>query len=277
MSRYNPMNACILVIIALIGISILSYIHLYLIPVFLMIIVGYGLYRLFLLNSVKKNFGFLGNEEDNIKYILILTAYLTKADKRVSTIEKEFVLQQLKDDFKENYAKRYYELYISFLSKKININRVCISIRENFDLPGKLQLLHFLIGLILSDGVLTKEEEFKIAFIAKKIGIPSKSLNAIFKLFSFKRDYNSNNQKGSSQKNTPHKSNKSSLQNAYVILSLTENDSDEMVKKAYRKMAKLHHPDKVAHLGKSFEKKAKEKFQQILDAYELIKQKREFK
>ena len=66
------------------------------------------------------------------------------------------------------------------------------------------------------------------------------------------------------------------LKNHYLhILGLTANASDKEIKKAYRKLAKLHHPDKVAHLGGMHQNTAKEKFQIIVDAYDLIKEKRD--
>ena len=60
----------------------------------------------------------------------------------------------------------------------------------------------------------------------------------------------------------------------YRILGITEQATDEEVKKAYRKMAISFHPDKVAQMGEEYQKGAKEKFQQIQDAYENIKKKR---
>ena len=48
-------------------------------------------------------------------------------------------------------------------------------------------------------------------------------------------------------------------------------------KKAYRKMAITYHPDKVADMGEQYQKGAKEKFQQVQDAYENLKKLREIK
>jgi DnaJ like chaperone protein len=42
-------------------------------------------------------------------------------------------------------------------------------------------------------------------------------------------------------------------------------------------MAISFHPDKVAAMGEEYQKGAKEKFQQIQDAYETIKKRRGFK
>ena len=60
----------------------------------------------------------------------------------------------------------------------------------------------------------------------------------------------------------------------YETLWVDKNANADEIKKAYRKLAKLHHPDKVAHLGEEHQQKAKEKFQLIVDAYDLIKEKR---
>jgi DnaJ like chaperone protein len=50
--------------------------------------------------------------------------------------------------------------------------------------------------------------------------------------------------------------------------------SDQEIKKAYRKMAKKYHPDKVAHLGAEHQKGAEEKFKKVQEAYILIKKRR---
>jgi DnaJ like chaperone protein len=41
-------------------------------------------------------------------------------------------------------------------------------------------------------------------------------------------------------------------------------------------MALKHHPDRLIHLGKEYQKSAKEKFQIISDAYEYIKDRKGF-
>ena len=63
----------------------------------------------------------------------------------------------------------------------------------------------------------------------------------------------------------------------YDILGASKDSSAAELKKAYRKMAAAHHPDKVAHMGEEYLKGAKEKFQQIQDAYEAIKKRRGIK
>ena len=63
----------------------------------------------------------------------------------------------------------------------------------------------------------------------------------------------------------------------YKILGINSNATDDELKKAYRKMAIKFHPDKVATMGEEYVKGAKEKFQQIQEAYEAIKKERGLK
>ncbi|RLD84019.1 MAG: hypothetical protein DRJ10_02275 [Bacteroidetes bacterium] len=61
------------------------------------------------------------------------------------------------------------------------------------------------------------------------------------------------------------------LKSAYKILQVDENSGMDEVKMSFRRLSKLYHPDMVEHLGEEFKVEAVKNFQNVLDAYELIK------
>ena len=56
----------------------------------------------------------------------------------------------------------------------------------------------------------------------------------------------------------------------YEILGVPRNASQQEIKSAFRKQAQRYHPDRVSHLGEEFQQLAKEKFQEIQEAYEML-------
>lgn len=65
-------------------------------------------------------------------------------------------------------------------------------------------------------------------------------------------------------------------ENDYAVLNCISSDSDDHIKKQYRKLVSDFHPDKLAskELPEEFSVFAAEKFQKIQEAYESIKRAR---
>jgi DnaJ like chaperone protein len=66
---------------------------------------------------------------------------------------------------------------------------------------------------------------------------------------------------------------KYSIKDPFEILGIEKDASQEKIKEAYRKMAKKYHPDKVVHLGKEFQEIAENRFKEIQEAYDVLKEK----
>lgn len=66
---------------------------------------------------------------------------------------------------------------------------------------------------------------------------------------------------------------------AYHILGCRPNDSDNQIRKNYRRLVHTYHPDKIASKGlpEEFTQLAQDKFREIQSAYESIKKERGFK
>ena len=64
---------------------------------------------------------------------------------------------------------------------------------------------------------------------------------------------------------------KSKRKNYYKILGVEKEATDKEIKKAFRKMAMQWHPDKFASATEEEQKRAEEKFKEIGEAYEVLK------
>ena len=222
--------------------------------------------------KVRKEYGFLGDHEDYIRSILLLAAYITKADKKVNWEEYEFIKRKLNKDFIPEVANRYFENYKRYIKKDINIKQICLDIHRSSTMSTKIYLIHFLVELIAADGELRAGEEHKIYSVARHLRVPARGVKSALAMHRFKWTYHQEQKR--QKKKAKRVNSQTKLNAAYAILGLNKTASDSKIKKAYRKLAKTHHPDRVIHLAPELQEKAKEKFQLIADAYALIKAKR---
>ena len=182
--------------------------------------------------------------------LLVLCASVMKSDNRVLKSELEFVRQFFIKQFGAAHAQERILLLREILKQEYSVADVCNQIRDNLDYQSRLQLLHLLFGLSQADGEIHEQEIAVIAQIAGYLDIPLADFTSIKAMFV--KDNNA----------------------AYKILEVTTDASNEEIKKAYRRLAVMHHPDKVHHLGPEFQQSAQEKFKKINEAYEQIKKER---
>lgn len=184
--------------------------------------------------------------------LLVLASVVIKADGKQDQSELDFVRQQFVNMYGKERANNAFKLFKNISKQNISVRPVCLQIRQMMDHPSRLQLMHFLFGIAKADGTVTSDEERQIYTIAGYLGISSRDYESIKAMF-----YNSSD-------------------NAYKILEIDKSATNDEIKKAYRKMAKKYHPDKVIHLGKEHQKGAEEKFRQVQKAYEQLQKERNF-
>lgn len=184
--------------------------------------------------------------------LLILASVIIKADGKQDQRELDFVRKQFASMYGKERANHAFKLFKNVSKQNIPVRKVCVQIRQMMDHASRLQLLHFLFGIAKADGMVTDDEISEIDLMAGYLGISARDYGSIKAMF-----YNSSD-------------------NAYKILEITKEASDSEVKKAYRKMAKKYHPDKVVHLGKEHQKGAEEKFRKVQEAYDQLQKERRF-
>jgi len=212
---------------------------------------------------------------------ILLAVAVIKADGRIYKQEREFVRKKFQHDFGTELAEKYMTNLEICLKKSVNVDALCYNINYNFELEEKLQILDFLVGIAVSNGILVRSEEELLKKIARKISVPYRTLRSLLSMhnYTFKDAHEQTKQKThNQQRRTDSKTApQTSLARAYSVLEIESTATDEEVKKAYRRLAKLHHPDRVLNLGPEFQLSAKEKFQKLQEAYDLIKNYRGFK
>ena len=82
----------------------------------------------------------------------------------------------------------------------------------------------------------------------------------------YKRAAGENN----SRSNT-HTQDSSTFWDPYKILAIEKSASQEDIKRAYRKLARKYHPDKVEHLGDEFKVLAEKRFKEVQQAYQELR------
>jgi len=202
--------------------------------------------------TVREAGGYSQAEERNsfMVSLLVLASAVMKADGRIMKSELEYVKVFLLRNFGSTAAKEA-SLYLRELLKKdIDIGPVGGQIRSYMNYESRIQLLHFLVGIAQADGIVSVDEIFVLREIAAAMGISFRESEAIFAMFDNGTDA------------------------AYRILEIERSATDEEVKRAYKKLAAQHHPDKVASLGMDVQKAAEERFKKISEAYEKIKKER---
>lgn len=182
--------------------------------------------------------------------LLILASIIIKADGKQDQRELDFVKKQFVSMYGKERANHAFRLFKNISKQQVSTRQVCLQIKQMMDHPSRLQLMHFLFGIAKADQFVTEVEIRQIYTISGYLGISNRDFESIKAMF-----FNSSD-------------------NAYKILEIDKSVSDDEVKKAYRKMAKKHHPDKVIHLGKEHQKGAVEKFRQVQEAYEHIQKER---
>jgi len=187
---------------------------------------------------------------DFIVSLLVLIAAVMKADQRILRSELSFVKTYLSKSFGEEDTAEMLRMLRDILKQDIPLRDVTRQIRLRMDYSSRLQLMHLIFGIAMSDGNVSESELIQLEQTGIDLGMSDADISSLKGMFIKTSDW------------------------AYKVLEVTKSDSNEQIKKKYRQLALKNHPDKVAYLGEEIRKRAGEKFAKIQQAWEAIKQER---
>lgn len=206
--------------------------------------------------------GFRGNNEDSygqrntfLFSLLMLSAHVIQADGKIMHSEMECVRKMLRLSFGEQAVSQGDEIMKRLFERRKQIGpeqwnreimQACLEISRHMSEEQRLQLIAFMCDIAKADGNLDPSEVEQIKLLCGYLRIDPSVVDQMLNLGG------------------------ETLDEAYKVLGITPDATDEEVKKAYRRMALKYHPDRVATLGDDVKASAEKKFKEIGAAKDKI-------
>ena len=180
--------------------------------------------------------------------LLILSAVVIKSDGASSQADLNFVRNFFQKKFGLRKANESMSHFNRINRNVVYVEDVCMRLRGLIDYSSRLHLIEYLFHVAQADGYVNENEIQTIKKISNLFGLHYTEFNSIYGRFFKPRPVI-----------TP-----------YQVLGVLRTDSVTVIKKAYRRLTLKYHPDKVAHQSAGMQKESREKYQRIVEAYEMI-------
>lgn len=196
-----------------------------------------------------------GDRNSFLFSLLVLASYIIKADGRIMHSEMELVREWLRQNFGEEAKVQGDQILRKIFEHSQSrgeaayrelIKQSCAEVVLHVDRSGRLQLLNFLVMIAQADGSVDPKEVDALKDVARWMQLSTSEVDSML--------------------NMGHED----LESAYKVLGVRPDANDEELKKAYRRLALEHHPDRVAALGDDVRRAAEKKFQEINAAKDRI-------
>ena len=187
--------------------------------------------------------------------LMLLSAHIIQADGKVMHSEMEFVRQTLRSTYGEEAVTQANDILLRLFEKRKQLGEAqwqqqiiqsCRQISHLMGIEQRRQLLAFLCEISKADGHVDQTEIDQLHLLAGYLRLSASEVDQLLHLGG------------------------NTLEEAYKVLGVSPDATDDEVKKAYRKMALQYHPDKVATLGDDVKAAAEKKFKEIGAAKDLI-------
>lgn len=179
--------------------------------------------------------------------LLALSALIIKADGKIEQRELDFVRNFFIGQYGKERADSIFRNFNTQIKKEAQrLDQLTQVFVQQTAYETRLQILHFLFGIANADGHVSNVELEKLSQIASGMRLRLPDFESIKAMFVKSTD------------------------NAYKILEIESNASQDDIKKAYRRMAKKYHPDKLRGQDPAMIKGAEEKFREVQKAYETL-------
>lgn len=187
--------------------------------------------------------------------MMVLSAHIIHADRKIMHSEMEYVRRFLRTNFSAAAESQGQDILLRLFEQKkqmgpsqwdAQIQAVCRQIAGVMPQEQRLQLIAFLCEIAKADGHIVTEEREALRRICLHMNLDAGTAEQMMGLGG------------------------STLEDAYRVLGITPDATDDEVRRAYKRMALENHPDRVASLGDDIRRAAEKKFKEINEAKERI-------
>ncbi|MCF0196469.1 MAG: TerB family tellurite resistance protein [Bacteroidaceae bacterium] len=190
-----------------------------------------------------------------LRSLMVLSAHIIQADGRIMHSEMEAMRRFLLANFGEETMRQGNQFILDLFQRKKSmtdhewqqyIRQSAMQMAMIMTPQQRLQLLSYLMEVANADSGMSPEEIKALKEVAVMLQLDATVIDQMMGLGG------------------------DSLEDAYRVLGVSPQDTDEAVRKAYKRMALDNHPDRVASLGEDVRRAAEKKFKDINDAKERI-------
>ncbi len=199
-----------------------------------------------------------------------IMGYVAKVDGHVTAVEIA-AARRIMSEMQLDEAQREAAIKLFYAGKKADFDFGGTLEQFRIECHRSTNLVRFFLEIqimtAMADGVLHDQERSVLVDIAERLHVSRAWFERLLHLAEgFGAGVGGRAEHSSAEK----------LKEAYALLSLTPEDSDADVKKAYRRLMNQHHPDKLVSRGMPEEmvKIANRKSQEIRQAYDLVRDSR---
>lgn len=228
------------------------------------IAIGYVIYKRYFNSEIKvEGFDYDSSlSRDNLmKAYIFLAAEIIKSDTSHSTEKIVYMNTYFIKHFQEsNY--QYKEILVDAYRNPAPPWKVATWLQYHLNQPQRLQVMYFLAGLSMVDGNIQGFEMRILSNISEILELTPKEFQSIIGMYE--------QQEQKRQSKSTYTPRKTRLKIACEILGVSEFADIVEIKKAYRQLVKIHHPDRFYNESEGQQKIAQERFLKIQEAYETI-------
>ena len=205
------------------------------------------------------------NQDNLLEAYLSIGAHMILLDYQRHKGKTQYINQYFNRYFRgANYD--FGDSLLFSMKHPVHIESVCNWFNLHLKQEGeRSQVIYFLAGLAWIQGEIKQRELAFLALVNQNLGLSEENLKRILASYqSYQETRREQADKNEGLQRTV------SRRNYYQILGLSETVTADEIKKAYRKLVKLHHPDVFANASEAQKRIAEENFIRIQAAYEAL-------